>query len=376
MATTFSRTDRSIFGRWWWTVDRWMLAALFAIFGAGIVFIMAATPAVADRLHLDAFYFARRQFVVVPMAICVLIGVSLLSPRNVRRLATVVFAGALGALLLLPLVGTEVNGATRWLSLGSFNVQPSEMMKPAFAVVTAWMFAEYRMQEGFPGNWIAIALYGLVISLLLIQPDLGQTFLVSLVWFGQFFLAGLPVAWIVGFGACGVIGLIAAYHYLPHVAERIDVFLDPTSGDTYQVDKAIEAFANGGLMGRGPGEGVIKNQLPDAHTDFILAVIGEEFGLVICLLLLALFAFVVLRGLGRLIQEPNLFVVLASAGLLAQFGLQALVNMGSTLRLIPAKGLTLPFISYGGSSLIAMAFAMGMVLALTRRRPGQSGVEL
>jgi cell division protein FtsW len=270
--------------------------------------------------------------------------------------------------------GSEIKGATRWISLGGFSLQPSEFIKPTFAVVAAWMFAAQHGRTPVPGNLIATALYGLVGLLLMLQPDLGMTVVVSAMWFTQFFLAGLPIIWVTTFGIAGAVGLGGAYLALPHVRERIDGFVDPATGDTYQVDRSLEAFMNGGLAGRGPGEGTVKDVLPDAHSDFIFAVAGEEFGLLLCLLLVALFAFIVLRGLSRLMHEQNLFVLLAAAGLLVTFGLQAAINMASALHLMPTKGMTLPFISYGGSSLLSLSLGMGMVLALTRRRAGLGDV--
>ena len=279
------------------------------------------------------------------------------------------------ALLALTLIaGPEIKGARRWLVVAGLSVQPSEFVKPAFAVVAAWMFAAQRMDDSFPGNTIAGVLLILVTGLLILQPDLGMAAVVPTVWFGQFFLAGLSLPWVALLALLGLCGVVAAYFAFGHVASRIDNFLDPSVGDSYQVTTALEAFNKGGLFGRGPGEGTVKEILPDAHSDFIFAVAGEEFGLFLCLLLVVLFALVVLRGLTRVLQQNDLFVLLAASGLLAQFGLQGLINMASTLRLIPTKGMTLPFISYGGSSLLGLALAMGMVLALTRRRVGAGGL--
>jgi cell division protein FtsW len=235
-------------------------------------------------------------------------------------------------------------------------------------VASAWLFSLDREETGIPGARIAVALWVAVVSLLLMQPDVGQAVLVTAIWGTQLFLAGLPLAWIAVVAVVGAGGLVAAYFALPHVTARIDSFLDPAAGDRYQVNRSLEAFVNGGLLGRGPGEGTVKAQLPDAHSDFIFAVAGEEMGLIACLIILGLFAFVVLRGFARLMQENSLFVLLAASGLLIQFGLQAFINMASTLHLMPTKGMTLPFISYGGSSLMALALGMGMLLALTRRR--------
>jgi cell division protein FtsW len=267
-------------------------------------------------------------------------------------------------------VGGEVKGAQRWLYVGGLSIQPSEFAKPLFAVVVAWMLAERAKGEGFPGGWISLGLLVVMLGLLALQPDVGMAVVVAAVWAGQLFVAGMSMAWIGVFAVLTVVGSIVAYVLFPHVASRIDRFVDPSSGDSYQINTALEAFRVGGLAGRGPGEGSVKSVLPDAHTDFIFAVAGEEFGLFLCLLIVGLFAFIVLRGLGRMVQETNLFVMLAAGGLLVQFGLQAVINMGVNLRLMPTKGMTLPFVSYGGSSLLAVALGMGMILALTRRRVG------
>ena len=370
MSMTFARTDTSLLSRWWWTVDRWMLAALGVLVFCGIILVMAASPAVAVRIGLDRFYLVRHHLVLLPIALAIVLGVSLLNLRNLRRLAVIGFVIAFTLTALTLVAGSEIKGATRWINLGGFSLQPSEFLKPCFAVVAAWLFASQHGRVPVPGNLIAVALYLMVIALLLLQPDLGMTAVVSATWFAQFFLAGLPVLWVVALGATGLVGLGGAYFVFAHVRERVDGFLDPAAGNNYQVDRSLEAFMNGGLIGRGPGEGTVKSVLPDAHSDFIFAVAGEEFGLLLCLLLVALFAFIVLRGFARLLHENNLFVLLATAGLLVTFGLQAVVNMASTLHLMPTKGMTLPFISYGGSSLLALSLTMGMVLALTRRRAG------
>ena len=363
-----ARTDTSLLGRWWWTVDRWLITCLLLIIAMGAILVLAASPSVAERIGLDAYHFVRRQFIILPLALTVMFAVSLLSPLQVRRLAAIGFLGCVVLLALTPLVGAEIKGARRWVSLAGMSLQVSEFVKPCLAVISAWMFAEWRRRPEFPGHAVAIALYTAVVGLLLLQPDFGQSVLITLVFIGQFFLAGLPVAWLLATGALGLAGLVGAYFLFPHVTSRVNRFLDPTSGDTYQVDRSLEAFINGGFLGTGPGEGEIKQLLPDAHADFIFSVAGEEFGAITCLLIIVLFGFVVLRGFSRLFADGSLFVLLAGAGLLMQFGLQALVHMASALQLAPAKGMTLPFISYGGSSLIALALAMGMALALTRRR--------
>ncbi|HSK40030.1 MAG TPA: putative peptidoglycan glycosyltransferase FtsW [Arenibaculum sp.] len=367
---TFSRTDSSVFGRWWWTVDRWTLAALAVLMGFGIVLVQAASPAVAERIGLDNFHFVQRHLLMLAPAIAIMIAVSLLTPRGVRRLAMALFLLALVAVALTPFAGDEIKGARRWIHLPGLSLQPSEFLKPAFAVIAAWLFMLQKTTDGFPGSAISIALYLLIVVLLMMQPDLGMTFVISAVWFGQFFLAGLPIVLVAVLTITGLAGLAGAYVAFPHVASRIDRFLDPSAGDNYQVSRSLEAFVNGGMFGTGPGQGTIKMSLPDAHADFIFSVAGEELGLLWCLGLVVLFAFVVLRGFFRVLRGDNLFVMLAVGGLLMQFGLQALINMGSALNLMPTKGMTLPFISYGGSSMLAVGLGMGMVLALTRKRVG------
>ena len=368
--TSFARTDRSRLGVWWWTVDRWSLAAIVLLMAMGAMLVLAASPAVAVRLKLDSFYFARHQFMLLVPGAIIMFCVSLMTPLGVRRLAVIGLLLFLALTALTLVTGEEIKGARRWIDFAGFSLQPSEFVKPCFAVVAAWMFAEQHGKRRLPGNLIAIGLYLAIVGLLMSQPDFGMTFVVSVTWFAQFVLAGLPLIWVGLFVIAGVGGVAGAYFLFPHVAVRIDGFLNPATGDSYQIDRALEAFANGGLFGRGPGEGTVKEVLPDAHSDFVFAVAGEEFGLFVCLLILALFAFVVLRGYGRLYRESNLFVLLAAAGLITDFGLQAVINMASALHLMPTKGMTLPFISYGGSSLLALALAMGMFLALTRRRYG------
>jgi cell division protein FtsW len=368
---TFDRTDQSVFGRWWWTVDRWQLGALGVLMLIGTVLITAASPPVAERIGIsDTFYFVERHLMMLVPTLAIMCGVSMLSPRGVRRTALVVFLISLLLVFATLVVGVEIKGARRWIHVPGLSIQPSEFVKPAFAVVAAWLFSLSRTSPGFPGALVSMALFGVTVGGMMLQPDLGMTFVISAVWFTQFFLAGLNIMLVVILAGLGVVGLIGAYFTFPHVTSRIDRFLDPSSGDTYQVSRSLEAFANGGLLGTGPGQGTVKFSLPDSHADFIFAVAGEEMGLLFCLFIVALFAFIVLRGFARVFNDTNYFILLATAGLLIQFGLQAAINMGSALHLMPTKGMTLPFISYGGSSLLALGFGMGMVLALTRKRFG------
>jgi cell division protein FtsW len=366
----FARIDQSQVARWWWTVDRWSLAALGMLIGFGVVMSLAASPPVAERIGYDGLHFVRRHLAMLPLALGLMFAVSLQPPRTIRRIAVIGFAISLVLLALTFAIGAEIKGARRWINFPGLSLQPSEFVKPTFAVVAAWLFSEQKLRPRFPGNLICLALFLVVVAMLIKQPDIGMAAVVAAVWFAQFFMAGMRLYWVAAGALAGLGGVVGAYMYLPHVRVRVDHFLDPSTGDSYQVNRSIEAFANGGLWGRGPGEGTVKDVLPDAHADFVFAVAGEEFGVVVCLAIVALFAFIVLRGFSRMSQEGSLFVLLAATGLLVQFGLQAAINMASSLHLIPTKGMTLPFLSYGGSSMLALGLGMGMMLALTRRRLG------
>ncbi|SFJ37230.1 putative lipid II flippase FtsW [Aerobium aerolatum] len=363
-----SRVDRGPVANWWWTIDRWFFAAFLVLMGMGIVLSFAASPAVAERIGLDSYHFVIRQMTFMVPAVIVMIGVSFLSARHVRRLALFMLAGALVLMFAALYFGVEIKGSRRWVHLAGISIQPSEYMKPAFVVICAWLFSEHTRQSEMPGNLFAMLLLGVVLALLIAQPDLGQTLLVLATWGVMFFMAGMPWFWIVVLGGAGISVGLVAYSAFPHVAGRIDRFLTG-EGDTYQVDMGREALLRGGWLGQGPGEGTVKRILPDSHTDFVFAVAGEEFGLVVCLLIAGLFAFVVLRGLNKSLNETDDFARYAVGGLVVLFGLQSIINMGVNLNLLPAKGMTLPFVSYGGSSLIAMAISMGMLLALTRKDP-------
>ncbi len=364
-----SRAQRTPFGEWWWTVDRLTLAAIGALMLAGVVLSLAATPPVASRLGLDPFFFVDRHiFYLVPTA-AILLGVSFLNPRQIRRLSLVVFAVSLILVAATPEFGHEIKGARRWLVILGVNIQPSEFLKPAFVILIAWLFGESTTRPDMPANALSLALLLLVVTLLVLQPDFGQTMLVVLVWGALFFMAGMRMIWVFGLAGIAGVGLTAAYYTVPHVARRIQRFLDPASGDTFNIDIATESFMRGGWFGRGPGEGTVKRLLPESHTDFVFSVAAEEFGVVLCLVLAALYAFIVLRALVRAMRNDDAFTRFAAAGLAILFGLQSAINMAVNLHLIPAKGMTLPFISYGGSSMLSLAYAMGMLLALTREQP-------
>ncbi len=369
--TTFDRTDRSMVARWWWTIDRWNMSALFIIMVFGAILILAASPPVAERIGVDAFHFAERQFLFLVPAVAILVSLSLLDPAQVRRAGLALMIVSFALLVVTLLVAAKTKGAQRWIPLGALSLQASEFAKPALAITTAWLLATGRHVPGFPGVLLSCVLTALVAGLLILQPDFGTTIIVLAVWGSQLFLGGLPFLVVAAVAVAAALGLFIGYQQFEYVRDRINGFFDPESVDTYQVEMSLRSFQSGGLQGRGPGEGVIKDHLPDAHSDFIFAVGGEEFGLIACLVLVSLYAFVALRGFVRLRDERDLFVLLAVAGLVIQFAVQAVVNMGVALRLLPTTGMTLPFVSYGGSSLIAMAIGMGLMLALTRRRPNR-----
>ncbi len=366
-----SRAERTALSEWWRTVDRLTLAALGALMLGGIVLCLAASPPVATRIGLDPFHFVNRQILFLIPALVVLIATSFLSPRDVRQVALVVFLVSLLLVAATPHFGAEIKGARRWLVILGVNIQPSEFLKPAFVILIAWLFGESGRRPEMPANTMALVLLLVVVGLLVLQPDFGQTMLITLVWGALFYMAGMRFIWVIGLGATAAVGLLAAFYTVPHVAQRINRFLDPASGDTFNVDIATESFVRGGWFGRGPGEGTIKRILPEGHTDFVFAVAAEEFGVVLCLILVALFAFIVIRALVHAMRNDDPFVRFATSGLALLFGLQSTINMAVNLHLMPAKGMTLPFISYGGSSLISLAYGMGMLVALTRERPGE-----
>lgn len=366
-----SRIDTSLLARWWWSVDRVTLALVALVVTIGFVVLMAAGPAAASRLRIaDSFHFPIRQLLFLGPALGLMLVVSVLSPLQARRLGAMVFAAALVLMLLALFFAPEVNGAKRWFSIGSFNLQPSEFAKPGFVVVAAWMLAEGARSPRFPGALIAGGLFIATTGLLVLQPDYGQAALLAAVWMLMFFVVGWNLAWIAGLGVAVSAGLAGGYFFSPHLAKRVDGFLNPQSSETYQVDKALEAIANGGFIGRG-GEGAnVKMQLPDAHTDFIFAVAGEEGGFLLAFVILALFGALVARVLAKASGLKSVFAQASVAGLGAMIGLQSFINIAVSLRALPAKGMTLPFVSYGGSSLLASGLTLGLILALTRTPVG------
>lgn len=364
----FSRIDRSVLGQWWWTVDRTTLAAFLALAVTGVLMVATASPPVAERLGLDSFYFLTRHLIFIVPSVALMIGVSLLPPQWLWRLASLAFPVLILALIAVLLFGTEVKGARRWLPLLGMSVQPSEFLKPIFALVAAWFLARSKKSGNFKGAAVASMIYGLCVTLLMMQPDFGMTFVLTAIWCVQIFLAGLPLRYVAGLLLALAVGVLVVYASFSHVQSRIDRFLNPESGDNYQVEQSLEAFRSGGILGAGPGQGTVKLRLPDAHADFTFAVAGEEMGVLATLFIIGAFLFVLLRSFARLMDRDDMFAVLGAGGLLSMLGLQAFIHMGSALNLLPAKGMTLPFISYGGSSTLAIGFTMGAILCLTRRK--------
>ena len=372
----FARTDRSPIGVWWWTTDHLLLGATAILIVLGVLLSFAASPAAAARMNIgDPFHFAVRQCFFAAVATVLLLSVSMLSPKGVRRTSFFIYIVAIAIMAALPLMGHHAKGATRWLTWGGFSLQPSEFMKPALIVLASWMFAEGQKGEGVPGVSIAFGLYATAVVLLLLQPDVGQTVLITIAFGAAFFMAGVPFAWIMGLGGAALVGAVSLYFVFDHVSSRVNKFLSADGGDVHQssasqVARAQEAIAAGGLFGRGPGEGVMKRNVPDLHTDFIYSVAAEEYGLIFSLLLITLFAFIVLRGLYKSMRLADPFEQVASGALFVLVGQQAFINVAVNLKMIPTKGMTLPFISYGGSSMLAMGLTLGLALALTRKRPG------
>ena len=364
---SFSRTNNSTLAEWYWTIDRWLLAGFLTLLVFGAFLVAAASPAVATRIGLPSFYFIEHHIAMQAVGLVIMLGISLLSPKQIRVMALGIFAVSLALMLATHFVGYEIKGAKRWIRIIGFSIQPSEFVKPAFAVIAAWLFARGAMQQNIK-SWIAcIILYAITLGLLIIQPDLGMSFLLTSVWLMQFFLAGLPLLFVATSIVLAVLGIIGSYYTLDHVKVRMDKFLYGDKEENYQIEQSMAAFRHGGLLGTGPGQGKVKFHLPDAHADTIFAVAGEELGALWTSTIVFLFLAIVVRGFVRILNVKDLFTVIAVGGLLTQFGLQAFIHMASSLHLMPTKGMTLPFLSYGGSSLWGLALGMGIVLALTRR---------
>ena len=364
------RAGDPILPRWWRTVDKWSLACVLGLFTMGLLLGLAASVPLAEKNNLPRFYYVQRQAIMGSFALVVMLVISMLSPRQVRRLGVLGFLCAFGAILALPVIGTDFGkGAVRWLSVGGISVQPSEFLKPGFVALCAWFMASSQEVGGPPGKAYSFAAAVIVVLLLALQPDFGQASLVLFSWGVMYFVAGAPMILLLIVAGMTVCGGIFAYGASEHFARRIDGFLSPEVDPRTQLGYATNAIQEGGFFGVGVGEGTVKWSLPDAHTDFIIAVAAEEYGLIMVLAIITLYCIIVTRSLLRLLKERDPFARIAGTGLACAFGVQALINMGVAVRLLPAKGMTLPFVSYGGSSVIASGIAMGMLLALTRTRP-------
>ncbi len=363
----FSRNSRSIISNWWWTVDKVLLSLVTILLLIGVFLNFSASPAVANRIGADTFHFVKRQLFFIPIAYGLMVLLSMQNLKTIRRISIIGYISITFLMVLTLFVGENIKGATRWISIFGFSMQPSEFIKPFFAVVAAWLFDGQKRHQDFPGDTLSTGLYAFTILLLLSQPDVGMSIVVTLIWGFQFFLSGLSIVLVSLMALGGIILLVIAYFSFSHVHARVEQFLASGGELSYQVRKSLEAFQNGSIFGRGPGEGVVKMNIPDAHTDFIFAVAGEEFGLFLCLIIICIYAAIVIRAMIISMKDNNLFIILSASALSASFGLQAIINMASTMHLMPTKGMTLPFISYGGSSLLASAIGIGMLLAITRK---------
>ncbi len=364
------RAGEAILPRWWRTVDRWTLSCVFTLFAIGLLLALASTPPLANRNGLPPFHYVERQAFFGAVALVVMLITSMMSPRFLRRIGIVGFAAGFVALAFLPFLGTDFGkGAVRWYSLGFTSLQPSEFLKPAFILLVAWLMAAAQGPEAPPGRMISLGVLLTVVGLLAVQPDFGQAALIMFGWGVMYFVAGAPIFLLVGIVGLAVAGGVAAYVSSEHFARRIDGFLSPDIDPRTQLGYATNAIQEGGLFGVGVGGGQVKRSLPDAHTDFIIAVAAEEYGVVLVLVIIALFATIALRALVRLTRERDAFVRLAGTGLVCMVSAQAIINMGVAVRLLPTKGMTLPLVSYGGSSLIATGITLGVLLAFTRTRP-------
>jgi cell division protein FtsW len=369
-----SRSRRTLVGEWWRSVDQTQLVLLIVLLGAGLILSMAASPAAASRLgYASPFYFLYKHLIFALAGIGGAIFVSFLGPLWARRLGVITLLATIALMAALPFIGYEVKGAVRWFRFLGFSLQPSEFAKPAFIVFAAWMFSVHKKDPGVPSIVIVIAVYMLMIALLITQPDFGQSFLLTLGFAAVFFFAGLSLGWVLFFLAGIILSSVAAYMALPHVRARVEAFMSPNSADSYQTDKALEAIAHGGLFGRGPGEGAVKFDIPDGHTDFIFAVTVEEFGFLISVVLILLLASFVIRAYRNALRLNDYFCQLAVAGLATLVGMQMVINLFVNLNMAPSKGMTLPFISSGGSSLLSLCFTAGLILAFTAKRPGAYG---
>lgn len=367
----FNRKNTNIIARWWWSVDRVSIISVILLMSIGAVLVTTASSAVANRIGIaDSFYFTKRQIIFLITGLFLIIAISFVSQKSIRRIGMIGYSISLILLIAVLIFGDEAKGAKRWLDVFGFSLQPSEFMKPFLIITSAWILSLKEKYPKFPIYKSSFICYIIAVALIIKQPDFGMALTISLAWGVQLFATGIAWIWIIILFLAGIFGIICGYLFLPHVTERIDKFLNPEAGDTYQIDRSLEAFSQGGLYGKGPGEGVVKLSLPDAHTDFIFSVAGEELGILFCMIIIMLYMIVIIRSIARAMHEHDLFVIYAVIGLVSQFGIQALINMAVSVHLIPTKGMTLPLISYGGSSVIAISLLLGIVFALTKKKFG------
>lgn len=361
------RRGNNSFRKWWWTIDGISFFLVMSIILLGTLLITTASPSVAERLKLNSFYFVHRQFIFLLISVFIIVFLSNISEKDLRKLGLLGFIACICLMVTVLFVGEEIKGSKRWIALLGFSLQPSEILKPFFILITGLFLSEKYNRNNFPGFSLAITLTLVVGTLLILQPDFGMVITYSTVTSAQFFLAGLSIWWIFLAIVVGIIGGFGAYSFLPHVARRIDNFINPEISENYQVEKSLESYISGGLFGKGPGEGMVKSHLPDSHTDFIFAVAGEEFGAIATSFMLLLFLALIARGLIKVTKEQDLFKIYVCGGIIILFALQTIFNIGVTLHLFPTKGMTLPFISYGGSSCFSFAICFGIFLNLTRK---------
>ncbi len=363
----FDRRYLNLFKKWWLDIDKINFFLIIGIMAFGLIMIASSSPAIAKRIEVDKFFFLKKQLIFAVVALVMLVAISFLDQEKIKLLALAGLAGSILLLLLVLVHGVEIKGAKRWVSVLGFTLQPSEFAKTFFVVVNAFLLQRFTAESWKIKYGSSAGLFLVIVCFLLLQPDLGMTLTFAVLWVVQLFVYGLPWALIIALGILAAVGGFGAYLVFPHVEDRINKFLD--SGEkNYQVERSLDAFVNGSFFGTGPGNGVVKKFIPDAHTDFIFAVVGEEFGVLSCIILLVIFVYLITRIVKRALEEEDLFIYLSLCGLMMQFSIQVIVNIGVSMRLLPTKGMTLPFISYGGSSMIAMSICFGLILAFTKKK--------
>jgi cell division protein FtsW len=363
----FDRRHLNLVKKWWLDIDKVNFVIVLGIIIFGLMMTASSGSAIAKRINVDKFFFLKKQMFFAMVAMCLLIVISFLDQERIRLLALFGLTTSIALLMLVLVFGTEAKGAKRWISLFGFTLQPSEFTKTFFVVFNAFLLHKFYSEKWYIKYGVSFGLFIIIISLLILQPDFGMTIIFSALWAVQIFLSGVPLLFIIAMAAFALFGGVGAYFAFPHVRDRIGRFVD-SEEKNYQVERSLDAFVNGSFFGEGPGNGVVKNFIPDAHTDFIFAVIGEEYGIFSCIMLIIIFAYLITRIVRRALDEEDMFTYLALCGLMMQFTMQVIVNIGVSLKLFPTKGMTLPFISYGGSSMMSMAICFGLVLALTKRK--------